>query len=276
MIYCEYHPSLQLSPFVECLWTLRGDAASMESELQPVLPDGRSELVVHLADPFDRLNADGRAERQPAVLFAGQLTNQLVLRPSGRIAVVGVRFRPDGAAGLFREPQDRLAGLTLPVSDLSPQLARAMQSVRDISDDPDRVAAHIQSILPLAIRPAIDIRVRQVVDRIVRTRGTVSIRDLAAAVELTPRHLERRFMTMVGISPKRLARIARFQHALSMLDPAAPAPGTHTAAACGFADQAHFVRDFRELAGCPPGEHMLQRAELTGIFTERVARVFLE
>ncbi len=169
----------------------------------------------------------------------------------------------------FANPQDRFAGLTPSLSDVSPALARTLESARSASDDPASVVTQLQSALERVVQPVADVRVRHVVERIGRARGMVSISDLAAEVGLTPRHLERRFMQIVGMSPKRLARIARFQYALAMLDQLEPAPGTRTAAACGFADQAHFVRDFRELAGCPPGEHMLQRAELTGFFTER-------
>jgi AraC-like DNA-binding protein len=76
---------------------------------------------------------------------------------------------------------------------------------------------------------------------------------------------------MVGLSPKRLARIARFQHALAMLEEAeGRGCGARTAVACGYADQAHFIRDFTTLAGCAPGEHLLRRGEMTGFFTAGV------
>jgi AraC-like DNA-binding protein len=270
MEYREYRPSAALAACVHCIWTLQADTASIGSDDQPILPDGKSELIVHLADPFDRVHAGGASERQPAILFAGQLTSQLVLRPTGRIAVVGIRFRPDGAAAFLSESQDRFAGLTPAVSDVAPALAGALESARSASDDPARVVAHLQAALERMVQRVSDLRVRYAVDRIGRARGMLSISDLAAAVGMTPRHLERRFMHIVGMSPKRLARIARFQHALAMLDQLDTAPGTRTAAACGFADQAHFVRDFRDLAGVSPGEHMLQRAEFTGFFTERV------
>ena len=256
---------------MHCIWTLEGDAASMESDVQPILPDGKSELIAHFGGSL-RACPRGRPSRTPtrhpfrrtaveSTCAAAEVRPQNLCRRH--------RFRPDGAAGFLRESQDRYAGLTPSLSDVSPALARTLESVRSASDDPASVVTQLQSALERVVQPVADARVRHVVERIGRARGMVSISDLAAAVSLTPRHLERRFMQIVGMSPKRLARIARFQYALAMLDQLEPAPGTRTAAACGFADQAHFVRDFRELAGCPPGEHMLQRAELTGFFTER-------
>jgi AraC-like DNA-binding protein len=52
-----------------------------------------------------------------------------------------------------------------------------------------------------------------------------------------------------------------------------PQRGTRTAATCGYADQAHFIRDFSEFAGCAPGAHLLRRAELNGFFSSRAKNV---
>ena len=87
---------------------------------------------------------------------------------------------------------------------------------------------------------------------------------------MTRRHLERQFLTTVGVTPKRLARLARFQNVLAMLqDSNTRRPGAETAAACGYADQSHFIRDFRQFAGMSPSAHLLRQGELTGFFIER-------
>jgi len=101
----------------------------------------------------------------------------------------------------------------------------------------------------------------------------VSIDRISTATGLTRRHLERQFRQQVGVGPKRLARISRFQHALQLLDSTdSTQRGTLTAAACGYADQAHFIRDFKDLAGCPPTAHLLRQAELTRFFIDKRAR----
>src|SRR5690349_4373864 len=107
MQYAEYPPIAQLEPVVAVVWTLTGDASTLDTDTQPVLPDGRPELILHYGDAFERVHADGTVERQPTLIFAGQLTSQLLLRPTGAIGVLGVRFHPYGAAALFPEPQDQ-------------------------------------------------------------------------------------------------------------------------------------------------------------------------
>jgi AraC-like DNA-binding protein len=272
--YTESAPPAALASIVRCVWTLDGHARDLTEAIQPVLPDGCPELVVHLGDAFERVHSDDVGERQPAVLVAGQLTSQLSLRATGRIAVVGVRFHPDGAAALLQVPQHELAGLTVGVDEVLAPLARSLSEVRGSTESPAvAVSAVLERLSVHAQAARVDPRVRRAIEIISRHRGRVSIDRLARHVGLTRRHLERRFRMLVGMSPKRLARIARFQHALRMLRALdAGRRGTRTAADCGYADQAHFVREFRELAGCPPEAHLLRDAELNGFFTATGAR----
>ena len=253
---------------VDRIWTLEGHAREM-ADAQPVLPDGRPEIILHLGDPFERVHADGEREGQAPLIFAGQLLGPLDLRASGRVAVVGIRLTPHGAGALLFEPQDRLVGHTAPLDALSSSLSTELDAARArATADAARI---VEAVLARrADVRRIDRRVHAAVDRIGHLRGLVSMEALAAFVGVTARHLERHFKEAVGISPKRLARITRFQRALRMFERLDSAQrGTHTAAACGYADQAHFIRDFVEFAGCAPGAHLLRQAELNGFFSSR-------
>jgi AraC-like DNA-binding protein len=267
--YREFAPVAALADIVDCLWTLEGQPAA-DAGADPVLPDGRPELIIHLGQPFERLTADGMAEAQPAIMFAGQLPGQLLLRPCGHVAVLGVRFHPHGAAAILEPPQHEMAGVPSALDSVSVPLASALNAVRDF-DDANEAMAFVQAVLIRAVDPSrIDRRIAFAVATIGRTSGQVSVETLANATGVTRRHLERRFLETVGVSPKRLARLARFQRALRMLHRSdSPCGGTETAVECGYADQAHFIRDFRLLAGCSPGEHILRQGELTGFFSGR-------
>lgn len=270
MEYRELEPVPALAAVVHRVWILDG-AAPADLPPEPILPDGRPELVLHYGDAFERLDGRGTFTRQASILFAGQVTTPLLLRPTGRVAVVGIRFHPHGAAAVLRVPQHELAGLTLGVDDISPPLRRALEEVDGDAAALDDTALAIQRVLLRWLEPArIDERVRYAAEAIDRTRGRISVDRLADVTGMTRRHLERRFLTTIGVSPKRLARIARFQHALQTLQASVEqgesSSGVTTAAECGYADQSHFIRDFRLLAGCSPTEHLLRQGEMTGFF----------
>jgi AraC-like DNA-binding protein len=271
MKYTVHHPDPALAPIVECVWTLEGQAADLGGEPQSILPDGRPEIIVHLGDAFDRVEADGAAIRQDALLVAGQLTSQLLLQPTGRIAVAGVRLRPDGVAALFRQPAGELTGLTIGLDTVARPLFAALAQVRDSTGSiQDAVPAIQRQLARHADMTRVDPAVRSAVDAIEASAGRLSMEDLASRVGITRRHLERRFHAVVGLSPKRLARIARLQRAIRMMEALdAPGRGARTAAECGYADQAHFIRDCRDLCGQAPAAWLQQRAELTGFFLSR-------
>ena len=270
MEYREHAPCDPLRDVLDCLWTLEGHARELGGEPQPVLPDGRAEIVVHLGDRFDRHHA-GRLERQPALIFAGQLNGQLTLAPTGRIAVLGIRFRPEAPAALVRQPLHELTGVVTDLESIDVRLHRALRRVQDSAASLAAAVDLAQAALVLIAEPSrIEPRVRSAVALVQHRHGQGAIDDVAHGACVTPRHLERLFNDAVGISPKRLARITRFQRALVWLERAGPPNrGAAAAAACGYADQAHFIRDFKDLAGCPPGEHLLRRAEMTGFFISR-------
>jgi AraC-like DNA-binding protein len=163
-------------------------------------------------------------------------------------------LRPYGAAAIVTGPQHDLVGQTLGLDLLSRQLARSLDQVRERADGTEDAAQRIQQVLASRVDEGrIGCQIRAAVGQIQRTRGLVTVDGLAEQIGLTPRHLERRFKQIVGISPKRLARITRFQHALRLFERIdSPQRGTHTAVMCGYADQAHFIRDFTEFAGCAP------------------------
>ena len=275
MHYIEGDPVPALAPFVDRVWTLEGHADMLGGEPQVVLPDGRTELIFHFGDPFERIDVSDTGTTstvQPKLLFAGQLTSQLVLHPTGTIAVLGLRFHPFGAAALFSRPQDELAGTTLAVADLSTEVADELEPVFVGYRDLTQAAVVAQAALPSLIdKTRIDSRLADAVREIERAHGLVSIDRVAEQAGMTRRHMERQFLQTVGMTPKRLARIARFQRAIRFLEgdgDAGRQGGAMTAAACGYADQAHFIRDFKGLAGCPPTEHLLNKGVLTGFFTK--------
>jgi len=268
MKYAEYAPSVGLSSVIRCIWTLEGTADDFAGAAQPILADGRAELIVHLGDAFERIHESGVIERQPNMIFAGQLDGPLVIRPTGMTSVVGIRFHADGTPAVIRCPQHRLAGLTIAFSDLSPAFARELHDVCAAQPSVSLAARAADDCLRRHLDDSrIDPHVRVAIGAIERRNGAGTVDEVAALTGVSRRHLERRFQEVVGLTPKRFARITRFQHALRTFEQGKSGHrGALTAATCGYADQAHFIRDFGELAGCSPEAHLLRDAMLNRLF----------
>lgn len=89
-------------------------------------------------------------------------------------------------------------------------------------------------------------------ERLRATRGAARIESLAGEVGWSRRHLAARFREEVGLAPKTVGRVLRAQHAAERVR--AGDRLADVAYEAGYADQAHFNREFRELVGCTPSE----------------------
>jgi AraC-like DNA-binding protein len=81
-------------------------------------------------------------------------------------------------------------------------------------------------------------------------RGRLRVDDLADEVGWSRQRLWSRFSAQLGITPKRAARLVRFDRAAHLL--AAGQPAARVAAVTGYSDQSHLHREVREFAGLTP------------------------
>ena len=92
--------------------------------------------------------------------------------------------------------------------------------------------------------------------RLVASGGHCAISELAAETGWSDRHLRSRFSAETGITPKAAARVIRFDRTRRLLQRRTAAGSllllADLAADCGYYDQAHLAREFRDLAGLPP------------------------
>jgi AraC-like DNA-binding protein len=94
--------------------------------------------------------------------------------------------------------------------------------------------------------------------RLTDTCGQLGIGALTTELGVSRHYLATRFQDEVGLPPKTVARILRFQRAVGLLG-ADDARLTRIAHECGYYDQSHLNRDFREFAGSTPSEFIARR-----------------
>jgi len=102
--------------------------------------------------------------------------------------------------------------------------------------------------------------------------GVPSVRTLAARLGRSVRSVQRSFAQDVGLGPKSIVRIVRVQRALRLARARPTLSWTSIAAAAGYYDQPHFVREFRELVGMLPSEFRADAESLTTSFVEAEQR----
>jgi AraC-like DNA-binding protein len=231
----------------------RGERTGRPGPPETVLPDGRMEMVFHRADTF-HAERNGALAPQPRSLLVGQITEPLRLQPGARVRTLGVRFRPAGAHAFLGARVHELTRRTARPFEVwggeGAQLEEAVHAAA--SDSSAAEAAQRWLCRRLAAAPSKDRLVEAAVEEILRSGGQVRVEALGAASGLSRRQLQRRFRAAVGLGPKALARLVRLQAALQAAAEERRPPWVSLALECGFADQAHLAREFRQLAGTSP------------------------
>ncbi len=97
-----------------------------------------------------------------------------------------------------------------------------------------------------------DLPIIQAARSLIHSGGTLPVRSLASAADLSERQFRRRFQTATGLSPKEFARVRRVLAAVVQML-AEPEDGLASVAAdSGYADQSHLTREVVTVFGGPP------------------------
>jgi len=198
-----------------------------------------------------------------------------MIQPTGRVSLFGIRFKPCGAFPFLRMPLSE-------ITDQIPSLGCILNGrVRNL-EERINLAASFRERISIAESVLFDLidekvvsdkqsgeyRASLAVERIAQTDGCVSIDTLVDELGLSNRHLGRQFLNTVGIGPKLLARIFRFQKVFKALQQQS---GNWSAIAhdCGYYDQAHLIHDFREFSGQSPTGYLIQEHNISDCFTKK-------
>src|SRR5262245_15143915 len=175
---------------------------------------------------------------------------------AGRVDLLCVRFHPAGARPFLGAPLDDFTGQVFALDAALGRLSRRITRDLDPARPTDRRIAALERVLfdELAVARR-DRLVEAGVAILQRTQGQASVSALMAELGISGRQLDRRFRQAVGLGPKLLGRVLRFRNAWD----SAGEERTNwsaLAATCGYYDQAHLIRDFRQFAGRTPAAAM--------------------
>jgi AraC-like DNA-binding protein len=187
-------------------------------------------------------------------LVSGPRDTPLVQEQAGWRQGVAVGLTPAGAQAVLGLPVRELAGALVPLDSLPGSRAGELAGRLEAAPDCAARFAVLDEVLTAWLRPerqpdAIAARGWQ---RLQAAAAKSTIGELAAGIGVGRRRLEAGFAREIGLTPKTVARIARFQDAVQVL--ATPSGTFAAAAACGYADQPHFNREIRQMAGITPSE----------------------
>ncbi len=267
MDYQVFGPQEKLSRHIKCYWNLDNDDDSAPHSRERVFPDGCIELIFNYADLMQKFE-NGKSEIQQRHFIHGQLKKFIELESTGTIGIFSVRFHPAGLQPFIDFDVSALTGKTMTVTEIWGESGNIFEKqMYAAQNTAERIAATESFLLDRLDRSRKnDPGIGLCVDAIVATSGRATIEELSEKFHVGKRHLERKFLSTVGLSQKLFSRIIRFNSALQLIENKDFSTFTHVAHEGGFYDQAHFIRDFKDFTGLNPKQYFSENLEMVKFF----------
>jgi AraC-like DNA-binding protein len=261
MAFTTIVPSAPLQNAISMIWDWHVEPGTFT--LERIMPQPGSGLIINLLEDQTRVysdDAERRCERSPGSVFSGQFTRSFIIDSAEQVAVMGVAFHPGGACALLRERMDLLGNRHTAFDDLVGASGRALRERLLHTPTPHARIGVLESWLRarcsgVVLHPAVGFAL----DALGKSPQIQRVGALVAATGLSTRRFGTLFREQVGVGAKQFARMQRFRAVLASVQCGRRVEWARVAADCGFHDQPHLVREFREFAGMTPTAYVAQR-----------------
>ncbi len=215
-----------------------------------VIPHGRVTMVLELSGSPIELGPEP-ARRGSAHFVAGLTTAPLLVR-ADVVDCVEIKMSPVSAFACLGVDVRSLTDQSPDIEQLWGASGRVLHERLSETNSWTERATLVASALRRRQERGrrVDPEVAMAWECIVESGGAVQVNELVRRSGWSRTRLWSRFSTQIGLSPKRAARLVRFERASSRL--AAGAGPARVAAECGYVDQSHLHRDVVSFARCTP------------------------
>ena len=248
MLYSEYQPCKELCQVINCYW-MSPALSSLEKHLYSVsqeiiIPDACLDIIFEVDKQTNNYNC----------FIVGTMSKPIVVLPEfAKKQIYAIRFNPAGSYSFFRNDLDDFTDLTVDFKSVSQNLAKELAVIFLSKKSLCEKIKHLDRFF---LRRFSEWKqnafIMNSLASIFSTKGNMEIKKLAQDQYVSERHLNRMFKQWIGLSPKEFTRIIRFQNTLRNVVSSDKIIWTSLAIESGYHDQAHFINEFKGLAGITP------------------------
>jgi AraC-like DNA-binding protein len=231
------------------------------AERERIIPTACMHLVFRFSDQPIRIFRsieDRHGDAFHSGALGGIRSSYYIKNIAPTACIVGASLQHGACQALFGVTADELSDRHVHLEDVLGNPARSLcERLQEVSDLDQRLqifevflAKRLSSVS--AIHPAI-------AHALSRFSTTTDIGKIVEETGYSHRHFIELFRRNVGLSPRIYTRLVRFQRTLNQGIDRSRGRWIDVALEAGYADQAHFNREFRELTGISPTEYLLNR-----------------
>jgi AraC-like DNA-binding protein len=257
-------PERPLVPFVAVIWVFESDVGLPSADSRMIVPDGRGKILVPYRNSLcAAVNQRLMNALEQQIFLVGIQSNPAIIESTATTTnTIGVELTPQGLYHLFHLCMQEIANRMVSFDELFGAWGARLQTLVGDQEDPQDKIGLLQTALTHLLatnEQAYAYRyapLDRALELLIQTHGTMRVAELASHMGYTTRYVDRLFREHVGLSPKLLARILRFQQGyhLWMQHPAPMAYGDLRLGRLQryYADQSHFIHEFTRFTGFTP------------------------
>ena len=242
----EYKPNINLQKYIDGYWSFRN---TTKSEINfPVVPDGCSDIIFYLND-------SKKLGDLQDVFVTGVMENAQLILISDRMNFFGIRFKPGIISYLLETDMNKLTNIMMQLSEVNTDIFDKLK-IDSYAEDSNIISAIENKLEQLFTKIDIKDNLIKVAEEIV-INPQILIENVAIKYGYSPKNLQRAFYKRIGLTPKKFARIMRFQNAHRKISKDGIKNLIVIALSSGYFDQAHFNREYQKLVGCNPSNETM-------------------
>jgi AraC-like DNA-binding protein len=265
MKYQKILPTRQLQKYVRDFWVMEGHVSEQLPKTFKIIADGCPGMIFQ----ENVTSFYGNYGKQlPQLFIHGLTTNHSEKIVKGNFHNISIHFKPTALRSIFGIDANGLTNQYIDINLLlNTDLKERVLNTRSVKERIEMLSSFLLKNITKNQRLE-NKKIHLALDLLEQGKQVISLREIQSKLIITERSLERMFRQNVGTSPKLFSRIIRFQKALNDIRSSDYSKLTDIAYNNYYADQSHYIRDFKEFAGVSPNQFKQQANEQVENFPE--------
>ena len=249
------HPLLK--GYIEKMWVFESTGRVPNDDMKLVVPNGRIKLVIPFRNGLSGKMEDGwfHLSKEHSITLIGIADIPAIIESEKdcKAGTIGVEFSPHGAYRFFHLRHSEIKNQIHPLTDILGNIAKQLEEkIANTESVNSKVCLLQQFLLKLFSQNEADSIFDYCVQKIKLTKGKINISDLEKETGYGSRWLHMKFIDKIGISPKNLSSIIRFQQYYQTLATSQEKVFMKKDFYNYYYDQSHFIKEFKRFTGLSP------------------------
>ena len=255
-IVTPIRPIKALRPFINRIFIFKSISAINKSENEIIPPSGQMKLLLsYKKSQRSVIKGVAKDFKESSLAIVGQTTDEASIECEANYSNICLEFKPFGAYKFFDFPLFEITNQVYDAPDLFKKNGHMLQEKQGSIEDAYEKALFIQEFLhrQLVLLDKTETVLEFAIKEIIQKKGRITIEKLSDTIGYTRRHVLNKFKEHIGLSPKKFARIIRFQEILKMFHSGDNELDHYYDY---YYDQSHYIKEFVQFTGKTPREYL--------------------